>query len=141
MGNDNGGGSGKGRFGVSFDKRKRKYFEKRWVHISPDFIILFFFPSDQTAKIPDSDGIHNFRKFLIERRAHWDGDNWPYHTIILIIHVHSADVFGIFMEPVKVQFILNPQKDQNTDGHADGQSGNVDERVPFMSFHIPESNF
>ena len=54
---------------------------------------------------------------------------------------YEVDIFGLFMKGVVADFILNPQKDQNAAGHADGQPKNVDKRITQVIFQVPQSKF
>jgi hypothetical protein len=55
----------------------------------------------------------------------------------------SDEVYIVYllMEFVVTQLILNPEKQQYYTGHTDGQTGNIDERVGFVSSDVSKSNF
>jgi hypothetical protein len=48
---------------------------------------------------------------------------------------------GIFMEPIKAQFILNPEEDQDATGHSYSKASNIYKGIAFMSRQISECNF
>ena len=45
------------------------------------------------------------------------------------------------MKLIKAQLILDPEHDQDTAGHSDGQPCDVDEGKRLVSLNIPESHF
>jgi hypothetical protein len=107
-------------FGIPLFKWKSEDIEKGWIHIGPDLIELSIFMRDQSSEIADSDRIQDLRKILFERRPYRDRNHGPFHAIILIVHKNAVDVIGVFMKPVVVEFVLNPQEDQNANGHTYG---------------------
>jgi len=58
----------------------------------------------------------------------------------LIAHVNSVDIFGIFMELIVAQFVLDPDSDKQAASHTNGQPGDIDEGMAFMPFDVPQSD-
>jgi hypothetical protein len=48
---------------------------------------------------------------------------------------------GLFVKSVIAELALNPEKDQNAGGHADRQSGHVNERIGLMPSDLTEGDF
>jgi hypothetical protein len=44
------------------------------------------------------------------------------------------------MEPIKAQFILNPEKDQDTTGHSYSKASDIDKGIAFMACEVSERN-
>jgi hypothetical protein len=42
------------------------------------------------------------------------------------------------MEAIEAELVLNPEQDQEGAGHPDGQAGDVDGRIAFVSPDVPE---
>jgi hypothetical protein len=53
----------------------------------------------------------------------------------------SVDFLVVFVEPVKVQFILDPKEDQNTACDSDSKACDVDEGISFVFFDDPKCDF
>jgi hypothetical protein len=58
-----------------------------------------------------------------------------------LILFHPIKLGGVFMEPVKAQFIENPKGDQQAAGHSDGQARDIDEGIPCLPADAPEDDF
>jgi hypothetical protein len=48
-------------------------------------------------------------------------------------------MFGIFMEFIVAQFVLNPDSDKQAASHAYGQPGDIDKGMAFMPFDVSQS--
>jgi|TARA_B100002003_G_C13882407_1_gene430675 hypothetical protein len=59
----------------------------------------------------------------------------------VIYGIDPIDLICILMKSIKTKFILDPEQDQDTAGHADRQSGNIDERVYFVAEEVSDSDF
>jgi len=87
--------------------------------------------------------ICDLRKILLEGRTERALCDRPCRAVIGKVYIlnYPVDAIGIFMEPIKAQFILNPEEDQDATGHSYSKASNIYKGIAFMSRQISECNF
>jgi hypothetical protein len=54
--------------------------------------------------------------------------------------LNSINPLSIGVKPVKAQFILHPEPDQQACCQTDGQASQVNQRIQFVTKQVPKSN-
>ena len=85
--------------------------------------------------------ITDFGKIFLESGSKKGLSSGKFEVSSKIMGVYSVYAVGVIVESVEGQFESNIQKHENADDEADRKACNVDKRIKFVSFDVPQCDF
>lgn len=89
--------------------------------------------------------MEHFGVFFFEGRGEPAGSDSPdafSHPVVPgLVHDDPVDIFGLFVEAVEADLVLDKDENENRGGQANRQPGDVDKRENLMPLKIPQACF